>query len=768
MNPDELAAPQRDRPMDAGVAPGSKPVQPNGAQADTVSVSKEERRQIDLGDEAYFFNRELSWLQFNERVLELAEGLGAQPRERLIERFKFAAIFCSNLDEFYMIRMAGLLDQVEAGVERRTPDGRTPQETLSEARERTTEMVARLARSMHSNLIPQLAEHGVHIARIDEVTEEQRAMLRERFAAQIFPALTPLAVGPGRPFPYISNLSLSLAVLLRDPQSDQTTFARVKVPTEMLPRFVTFEIETNPLAGPVDAAPAPEAITGAPASAVAPPLQPDRVLVPLEDVIADNLEMLFPGTEVLACAPFRVTRDADFTISDEADDLLRAVEQELRRRRFGEVVRIEVGAGMDDELRAELMAALEVAERDVYPQEGILALGDLWEIVGLPGLPELHDKPWSPVAHPRLRDADGEPIPVMTAMRAGDILVHHPFDSFASSVERFVEEAVNDPDVLAIKQTVYRTSDDSPLVPALIRASERGKQAVCMVEVKARFDEQANIHWARALEEAGVHVVYGHPGLKTHAKCVLVVRREGERVRNYVHIGTGNYHASTARLYTDFGLFTTDQQIGADVGDMFNLLTGFSHPHEMRKVWLAPNGLRDGVLGEIDRTIKSQKDGVPGCIVMKMNSLVDKKCIKALYKASQAGVKVRLNIRGMCCLRPGVPGVSDNIEVVSLVGRFLEHSRVYAFQRGDQSTVFIGSGDLMPRNLDNRVELVTPVDNAEAKAQVLDAVERCFEDDTHTWVLGEDGVWRRRKPAGRKGRNAQSELMKWHTARLDG
>jgi polyphosphate kinase len=708
---------------------------------ESTAAHKPRADHVDLGDEAYYFNRELSWLQFNERVLELAEDSG----ERLLERFKFAAIFCSNLDEFFMIRVAGLHDQLAAGVEKRTPDGRTPLETFGELRERTAALVARLARCMDDSLIPRLAEHGVEIARAKELTEAQRSTLKERFAAQIFPVLTPLAVGPGRPFPYISNLSLSLGVLLRDPQSDQTTFARVKVPKEMLPRFLTIEQQ--------------ESAPGAPAA---------RLLVPLEDVIADNLGMLFPGTEVLSYVPFRVSRDTDFTVSDEADDLLRAVEQELRRRRFGEVVRIEIGAGADAALRAELMAALDVDERDIYEQEGILDLGDLWEIVRLTGMPELHDKPWTPVVHPRLRDSDGEAVPVMSAMRQGDILVHHPYDSFASSVERFVEEAVADPDVLAIKQTVYRTSDDSPLVPALIRASERGKQAVCMVEVKARFDEQANIQWARALEQAGVHVVYGHPGLKTHAKCVLVVRREGEGVRNYVHVGTGNYHPSTARLYTDLGLFTTDEQIGADVADMFNFLTGFSHPRASRRVWVAPHGMREGLLAEIDRTIKAQKAGTPCRIVMKMNSLVDKKCVRALYKASRAGVPVQLNVRGVCCLRPGVAGVSDNIEVVSLIGRFLEHSRVFAFLRGDETAVYIGSADLMPRNLDHRVELITPVDNAEAKAQVLDAVERCLADDTHTWALGEDGVWRRRAASGRKGRSAQSELMKWHTARLEG
>ena len=547
--------------------------------------------------------------------------------------------------------------------------------------------------------------------------------------------LTPLAVGLGRPFPYISNLSLSLAVLVRDPTTGHATFARVKVPKELLPRFV-------------------EVANG-----------DQHVFVTLEEVIATNLDALFPGMEIVDHGMFRVTRDADFEVSDEADDLLEAVEAELRRRRFGEVVRVEINRGMASSLREEIVRGLEVEERQVYDIDGPIDLTDLMQLVALPGYGELRDPPWTPVTQPRLRPDDEDDRPtVMAAMREADILVHHPYDSFATSVERFVEEAVADPDVLAIKQTVYRTSDDTPLIPALIRATERGKQAVCLVELKARFDERANIGWAKALEEAGVHVVYGHPSLKTHAKAVLVIRREGDGVRHYVHIGTGNYNPKTARLYTDFGLFTCDEQIGADVADMFNFLTGYARPQRNRKVLVAPLGLRDAIIEEIERTAEAHREGRPARIRMKMNALVDKRCIRALYRASQAGVPIDLNIRSICGLRPGLEGVSDQIRVVSIVGRFLEHSRVFAFQRDDEWTVYIGSSDLMPRNLDTRVELVTPVDDPILRDDLLDTLERCFADDVNSWTLDSDGVWTRRTP-GPEPRSMHAELMLGHAAR---
>jgi polyphosphate kinase len=462
---------------------------------------------------------------------------------------------------------------------------------------------------------------------------------------------------------------------------------------------------------------------------------------------------------------FRVTRDADFEVSDEADDLLAAVERELRRRRFGEVVRVELAAGMPDELRARLMEALDVEERQVYAVEGLLDLQDLMQIVGLPGFSDLRYPPWTPVTQPRLQGEEGESADVFTAIRQRDILVHHPYDSFSTSVERFVEQAVNDPDVLAIKMTVYRTSDDTPLMPALIRAAERGKQAVCLVELKARFDERANIGWARALEEAGVHVVYGHPALKTHAKCLLVVRREGNGVRHYVHVGTGNYHPTTARLYTDFGLFTCDEQLGEDVADMFNFLTGFARPRRFRRVLLAPNFLREGIIAEIQRTVAAHQEGRPARIAMKMNSLVDRRCIRALYRASQAGVPVDLNVRGICCLVPGIEGVSDNIRVVSVVGRLLEHSRIYAFQRGDEQQVYIGSADLMPRNLDTRVELLAPVDDPVLRDDLRDTLERSLADTTNAWELQPNSTWRRRDRTGPEPRSVQRELMLGHAAR---
>src|ERR1700754_2820568 len=676
-----------------------------GRHVSDVTSEAEPVVERDLSDHDLYFNRELSWLEFNARVLELAEDDSVP----LLERLKFLAIYSSNLDEFFMVRVAGLHDQIEAGIQKPLQDGRTPSDTLDAIRRVVREHVARQSRCLEHSLRPALAEHGIRIVGYDDVSATERKRLDARFQRQIFPVLTPLAVGLGRPFPYISNLSLSLGVIVRDPVTDVQTFARVKVPKEMLPRFV--------------------------------PVGDGSTFVPLEDLIAENLDALFPGMEILDRHVFRVTRDADFTVSDEADDLLQAVEAELRRRRFGEAVRVEVSAGMSSAMREQITRALEVDTDDVFEVDGLLDLKDLWDIVSISGHGELRDAPWQPVTQPRLQPDEDEQPDVLGAMRKRDILLHHPYDSFVTSVERFVEQAVNDPDVLAIKQTVYRTSDDSPLVPALMRAVERGKQAVCLVEVKARFDEENNIQWGQALEKAGVHVVYGLPSLKTHAKCILVVRREGDGVRHYLHVGTGNYNAKTARLYTDFGLFTCDEELGADVADMFNLLTGFARPRGYRKVLVAPAHLRNGVIREIDRTIEAQRDGKPTRIRVKMNSLVDRECIQAFYRASQAGVPIEVNTRGICCLKPGVPGVSDNIRVVSVVGRYLEHSRIYSFERDGEATVYIGSADLMPRNLDSRVELLTPVADDAARADLVDTLDRCFADNTNAWDLGEDGKW---------------------------
>jgi polyphosphate kinase len=682
----------------------------------------------DLDDKGLYFNRELSWMQFNGRVLELAEDTSVP----LLERMKFCAIYSSNLDEFFMVRVAGLHDQIEAGIEKPLQDGRTPSETLEAIRRVVRDHADRQSRCLDHDLRPALAEHGIRIVRAHEVDKAERAKLEEQFRRQIFPVLTPLAVGLGRPFPYISNLSLSLGVIVRDPVTDIRTFARVKVPKEMLPRFV--------------------------------PIGDGRSFVPLEDLIAEHLDTLFPGMEILDHHVFRVTRDADFTVSDEADDLLRAVEDELRARRFGEAVRVEVGAGMSSAMREQITRALEVDPEDVFEFDGLLDLNDLWDIVKISGFPELRDPPWQPVTQSALQPDENEEPDVLAAMRKRDILLHHPYDSFVSSVERFVDQAVSDPDVLAIKQTVYRTSDDSPLVPALIRAAERGKQAVCLVEVKARFDERANIQWGRALEEAGVHVVYGLPSLKTHAKCILVVRREGDGVRHYLHLGTGNYNAKTARLYTDFGLLTCDEEIGADVADMFNFLTGFARPRGYRRVLVAPVHLREGVIAEIERTIAVHEDGRPARIRMKMNSLVDRECIQALYRASQAGVRVEINTRGICCLKPGVPGVSENIRVVSVVGRFLEHSRIFSFERDGEATIYIGSADLMPRNLDTRVELLAPVRDEGLRGDLTDTLDRCFADNANAWELSTEGEYVRRVPGSDEPRSVQRELMAAHAA----
>ncbi|HUZ29830.1 MAG TPA: polyphosphate kinase 1 [Solirubrobacteraceae bacterium] len=685
----------------------------------------------ELSDPGLYINRELSWLDFNDRVLQLAEDESLP----LIERVKFLAIFVTNLDEFFMIRVAGVHDQVEARIDARGPDGLSPMQTLERIAEKVAALDDRHSRQFFERVRPALAENGIRIVSYSEADAPPGDIARH-FREQIFPVLTPLAIGPGRPFPYISNLSLSLIVRLRDPELDHDSFARVKVPKEVLPRFVEVT---------------------------------EGTFITLEDIIASHLDALFPGMEIISYDYFRVTRDADFEVSDEADDLLQAVEDELRRRRFGEVVRLEVGAGMDPVLRSRLIEWLDVDEVQVYDVSGVLDLSDLWQIASLDGHPDLRLPQWTPVPHPAFvpgPTAQDDKADIFAPMRAGDILVRYPYQSFGSSVERFVEQAVDDPNVLAIKMTVYRTSDDSALVPSLIRAAEQGKQAVCLVELKARFDERLNIRWSRALEKAGAHVVHGIPGLKTHAKAILVVRRERDGVRNYVMIGTGNFHAKNARLYEDFGLFTTDQELGQEVANLFNTLTGYGHPARERKVLVAPSWLREPLIEQIDRTIAAHEAGQECRIVMKMNSLVDRRCIQALYRASRAGVPVDLNLRGICCLLPGVPGVSETINVVSVVGRFLEHSRVFAFHRGDEHIYYIGSADLMPRNLDTRVELVAPVEDEELKAELADTLERCLADDTFGWRLDAEGGWTRRTGGTRSVHRELMEraLAQWSVA----
>ena len=685
----------------------------------------------DLADPELYFNRELSWLDFNDRVLQLAED-EATP---LIERVKFASIWESNLDEVFMVRVANLQDQVEAGSTARAADGMLPQETLGVVRDRVLDQRERVGRCVERELRPALAEHGVRIIAPEEATPDEREELADLFERQVFPVLTPLVIGRGRPFPYISNLSLSLVVALRDPEKDNEILARVKVPKELLGRFLNIGNRGH-------------------------------TLVPLDALIAANLGSLFPGMEVVDHSLFRVTRDTDYDVSDEADDLLQAVEEELRRRRFGEVVRLEIDASMSERLRDQLATALDASADEVYEIEGLIDLGDMMDVVTLPGHDDLRDPPFTPVTPPRLLlGPEGKESDLFTAIRGGDILVHHPYDSFVTTVERFVKQAVSDPNVLAIKQTVYRTSADSPLVPALIEAAERGKQAVCMVELKARFDEGANIRWAKKLEQAGVHVVYGIPALKTHVKCILVVRREGDGVRHYVHIGTGNYNPKTARIYTDLGLFTCNKEIGADIAEMFNSITGYARPRSYRKVLVAPFNLQSGILDEVERTVESHSAATPARIRLKMNSLLDAPAIRALYRASQAGVKIEINVRGICGLRPGVLGVSENIEVNSVVGRFLEHSRIYSFERhGEEPSVYIGSADLMPRNLYNRVELVAPVLDPKIRADLGDVLDRSIADNTNSWRLTSDGKWTRRRP-GNRPRNVQRELIERHMER---
>ena len=653
-------------------------------------------------------NRELSWLDFNERVLALAED----PNVPLLERAKFLAIFEQNLDEFHMVRVAGLKDQLAAGLGSTAPDGTSPAEQLRAIRDKVADLTARVSKTFLGDVAPGLDAVGIRLSDWESLDDDDREHLVGVFEEQIFPVLTPLAVDPGHPFPYISNLSLNLALIVRDPPSGQRRFARVKVPP-LLPRFV---------------------------------VMPDgERFVPLEQVIAAHLDVLFPGMEIECHYPFRVIRNADLTLEEEeADDLLAAVEMELRRRRFGKAVRLEIDSSTSDEVAELLCRELELEPDDVYRIEGPLDLSGLWGVHDL-DRPDLKDEPWTPITQPRLVTADDASPDIFSVLRHGDVLVHFPYDSFTTSVEAFIKQAAADPHVLAIKLTLYRTSGDSPIVKALIRAAERGKQVVALVELKARFDEQANIAWARALEEAGVHVVYGLVGLKTHSKTCLVVRQEDDGIRRYWHAGTGNYNPKTARLYEDIGLLSADPDIGADLTDLFNFLTGYSRRRSYRKLLVAPTSLRAKIIGLIEEEAASPG----GRIVMKMNSLVDDGVVEALYAASGAGVEIDLVVRGICCLRPGVAGMSDRIRVRSIVGRYLEHSRIFAFGDGRERPVryFIGSADLMPRNLDRRVEVVVPVDDPRLQARLREILDVNLADRSQAWVLQPDGRWRK-LPAG--------------------
>jgi polyphosphate kinase len=685
---------------------------PGAAASEPASIHGP-MRDVFPSNERYL-NRELSWLDFNDRVLALAEDR-AQP---LLERAKFLAIFSSNLDEFFQVRVAGLQEQRDAGVGPATPEGLTPDEQLAGIRERVAASSARADVLWIDELRPALEKERLRVVDWQDLDDHDREHLGMLFRERVFPVLTPLSVDPAHPFPYISSLSVNLAALVRDPATGSRRFARVKVPP-LLPRFVE--------------------------------LPDGERFIPIEQVIAAHLQVLFPGMEIVGHSVFRLTRDADFELEeDEGGDLLEAIESVLRRRLRGATpVRVELDAQTTDEVRALLMRELALLPDEVYEIGGLLDPSALW-FFHEQDRPELKDDPWTPVTQPRLDDEDD----IFRSLGRGDILVQHPYDSFETSVEAFVEQAAKDPQVLAIKQALYRTSEESPIVQALVRAAAAGKQVVALVELQARFDEAANITQARTLEQAGVHVVYGIVGLKTHAKICLVVRREASGIRRYAHLGTGNYNSSTARLYEDIGLLTADPDLGADLTDVFNLLTGYSRQRNYRRLLVAPTTLKAKLID----LIRAETEAGDGSIVLKMNSLVDADAIDALYEASRAGVSVDLIVRGICCLRPGVPGLSDRIRVRSIVGRYLEHSRIFRLgspARGFRH--FIGSADLMPRNLERRVEVTVPVLDP-ALCERLDGIlATCLEDDVLAWELGADGAWAKVETV--RGVNLHERLM---------
>jgi polyphosphate kinase len=675
-------------------------------------------RKLTVG--ARILNRELSALALNQRVLDLA----SDPQQPLLERVRYCSIVSSVLDEFFMIRVAGLLDQVASGLAVRSTDGRPPQDVLDEIRERVLALSRAQSKLWAGELRPALAKEGIVIGSVEDMSKGDLEVLERRFEREVFPVLTPLGVGPGQPFPFISPLSLSLGVLVRDPNTEEERFARLKVP-EGLPRF----LRSNGM-GP---------------------------LLPLERVIAHFLPWLFPGMEIVERGVLRVTRDADFEVSDEADDLLEALQTELRRRPFGDVVRLEVSDSMSDGMLAQLKEGLRIRDDQVYPVHGLIDMSELSEIANL-DRPDLKFDPWVGVTRRPFTAPDARSL--FLSLRRTDALVQIPYDSFGSSVEGFVGQTARDPQVSALKTTVYRTSDDSALAPALITAAENGKQAVCLVELKARFDEQRNIQWSQRLEKAGVHVVHGFPRLKIHAKTTLVVRRDPDGLRRYAHVGTGNYHAVTARQYEDLGLFTADEEITADVADLFNYLTGYGKPQNFRKLLVAPFNLREGLVEEIQATAAAAKAGTPSSIRIKVNALHDVQLIEELYRASKAGAQIDVVARRICGLRPGIKGMSENVRVRSVLGRFLEHSRFLIFQRGDESRYLLGSADLMPRNLDHRIEVVAPVEARPLQAE-LDAIFGALLADTaQAWELRSDGSWLRIRPSkGEERRSAQDKLM---------
>ena len=683
---------------------------------------------VDLRDPSLYLNRELSWLEFNRRVLhEALDG-----RTPLLERLKFFGIFSSNLDEFYQVRVAGLKQQLAAGIVERTADGMTPEDQLRAISGTVRELVRHHRQGLMEEVLPALARHGLTLHQgVEELSRNDQEQLDAYFRANVFPVLTPLAVDPGHPFPYISNLSLSLAVVLRDADGEER-FARVKVP-KILPRWV--------------------------------PLPTANQFIPLEAVIGANLEALFPGVEILGCYTFRITRNTELQIDhgDEAEDLLSLIQEEVRNRRFAEVVRIEVHASMPVSLRELLLMefseqqdapARPLTSDDLYEVPGLMDTADLLTLASL-DLPALKD----PVFHPAIPPRLAGPRNIFDVIREGDVLLHHPYDGFAPSVERFIQTAAEDPDVLAIKLTLYRTGGDSSIARMLVQAAERGKQVAVLIELQARFDEENNIIWAQRLEDVGVHVSYGVAGLKTHAKVMLVVRREGDTMRRYLHIGTGNYNPKTARLYTDFGLLSANPDLGADLTDLFNVLTGFASPVGYRKLIVAPKGMRERFIAMIGREVAHQRAGRPARIMAKMNALVDPDIIAALYAASQAGVTIELVVRGICCLRPGLPGISDRIRVISIVGRFLEHSRAFYFLNGGEEEVYIGSADWMPRNLDRRIEAVTLVEEPAYRQALRDLLLLLWQDNRQAWELRPDGGYEQRHPPSQEAERSSHRIL---------
>jgi len=690
-------------------------MEPSDPMTEIRRATPEWTDAADLRDPTLFVNRELSWLEFNRRVLHEA----MDPRTPLLEQLKFIAIFSSNLDEFFQVRVAGLRQQVAAGYEKRTADGLTPREQLQAISQVVHDLQGRQLGHLRDRLLPALQRHGIQlITDLSDLSPRERAHVDQHFRQVVFPVLTPLAVDPAHPFPYISNLSLSIAVTLRGADGVER-FARVKVP-KILRRWV-------PVATPYH-------------------------FVPLEYIIGENLPALFPGVEILTWHLFRITRNTDLQIDhDEAEDLLSLIQEEVRNQRFAEVVRIEVSPAMPPSLRDLLLREFSEEQDpgiprpntdDIYEVPGLFDAADLLELAGTMSIPELHDPPFFPTTQARLAD----PRSIFDIIREGDIFLHHPYDSFTSSVERFIQQAADDPDVLAIKLTLYRTGSDSGIPRLLAHAAEQGKQVAVLIELQARFDEENNISWAQRLEDVGVHVSYGVAGLKTHTKIVLVVRREGPAIQRYLHIGTGNYNARTARLYTDFGLLSDDPDLGADLTDLFNVLTGFGQPASYRKLLVAPRGMRERFLSMIQREIHHARSGRKARIIAKMNALVDTDVVVALYEASRAGVEIDLIVRGICCLRPGIPGVSDRIRVISIIGRFLEHSRAFYFHNAGREEVYIGSADWMPRNLDRRIEAVVPLDTPHHRRAVRDLLELMLQDNCQAWDMQADGTYRRRHP----------------------